>query len=154
MDASIRMSNSFHTATVFIVDDITNPGQRVHWEGMFREIKVVSTQMVLSGHGPWMHLCPSFKTSHVLHMTESFKNQHINLADVVRNCFHDRRNDREMRWKLVNYETWLEKRNGATSGRFPMHCLALLTEAEKKANGEFKRAKGLEGFGKFWDKII
>ena len=92
MDASIRMSNSFHTATVFIVDDITNPGQRVQWEGMFREIKVMSTQMVLSGHGPWMHLRPSFKTSHVLHMTESFKNQHINLADVVRNCFPDRRN--------------------------------------------------------------
>lgn len=26
---------------------------------------------------------------------------------------------------------------------------SLVTEAEKKANGEFKRAKGLEGFGKF-----
>ena len=30
-----------------------------------------------------------------------------------------------------------------------MHCLALVTEAEKKAFGEFKNAKGLEGFGKF-----
>ena len=145
------MTENFHLANTFVVNDITCPGQRIQWESMFREVLVVSTQMILSGHGPYMNMKPSFNTSHLLHLTDSFKAQHGNLAAIVERALQNRPQRNEgwhMRWRLEeSKDAWFEKLQGATARRFPMHCLALVTEQEKK-NREFKDLRGKDCFEK------
>ena len=126
----MSQTQDFDVANAFIVEDITNPGQRVQWQAMFRTCRVISLQMLLSGNGPWCQMEPNFSTSHYLHMTDDFQKQHDHLAAIVRKRLQDK--EKEMRWKLADFRHLEEKTNSATRQRFPMYCLALVTEAEKR----------------------
>lgn len=138
-DLAVARTQDFNVANVFIVSDVTHPGQRVQWQAMFRTCRVVSLQMLLSGHGPWSQMAPNFTTSHYLHVTDAFEKEHTYLAGIVKKRL--RTKEKDMRWKLVDFDTWQDKQASATGRRFPLYCLALVTEAEKRSR-DWQKVKG------------
>lgn len=121
----------FHRANTFIVIDVCQPGQRIVWESMFRPCLVMSKQMLLCGNGPWIQHTPSFQTAHFIYISDAFKNQHAHLSEIVEKCLREG-DASSCRWKLVDLKSWKEKLESRTAARFKMHCLALLTEEEKR----------------------
>lgn len=138
-DLAVAQTQDFGVANVFIVSDVTHPGQRVQWQAMFRTCRIVSLQMLLSGHGPWIQMAPNFTTSHYLHVTDDFEKEHAYLTGIVKKRL--RTKEKDMRWKLVDFDTWQGKGASATGRRFPLYCLALVTESEKRSR-EWRMVKG------------
>lgn len=140
----VKMTNDFSRATLYVLEDVAAPGQRITWNTMFRPCLLASQQLVLRGDGPWIRHEPSFTTSTFVYLTREFQQQHVYISDLIKSCLRPGVSSRQLRWKLLGTrEEWEAKRQAKTAKRFPFHCLCLCTEKEKHGERGWKKLRGV-----------
>jgi hypothetical protein len=82
-----RRAGSRDTVHVFVVEDVTNPGQRCHWCAVLNGGYLVTPRFFTDGdhQGPIICLKAASSTRWTIHMTDMFRAKHSEIARVLTN---------------------------------------------------------------------
>ena len=125
----MQITSMRDNAEVFLVNDVSDPGQRIMWHAMLAGCTIMSPSLFLIGHGPAITYKACLQMKRTIFVSDGFAEEHpILLAILTTRLRH------ACKWKVeVDQDQFLDRCRRRRASGHAAECMAFLTEGEAKS---------------------